>query len=58
MDRTVDYARRYNVMLVTYLAAPKTPNQAMQPTAGRSDVPLQFMKICTLQATLDLASGG
>ncbi len=34
------------------------PNQAMQPTAGRSDAPLLIMKTCLLQATLALASGG
>ncbi len=33
-------------------------NHAMQPTAGRSDAPLHFMKILPLQFTLALASGG
>jgi hypothetical protein len=36
----------------------KTPNHAMQPTAGRSDASLHFMKILSLQAKLALASGG
>jgi hypothetical protein len=35
-----------------------TLNQAMQPTAGRSDASLHFMKKHPLQATLALASGG
>ncbi len=33
-------------------------NQAMQPTAGRSDAPLHFMKIRSLQFKLVFASGG
>jgi len=33
-------------------------NQTIQPTAGRSDTPLHFMKTHPLQATLALASGG
>jgi hypothetical protein len=36
----------------------KRPNQAIQPTAGRSDVPLHFMKTRSLQITLALAGGG
>ncbi len=36
----------------------QTPNQAMQPTAGRRTAPLSFMKTRPLQATLPLASGG
>jgi len=36
----------------------KTPNHAMQPTAGRSDASLYFMKTRPLQATRVLASGG
>jgi hypothetical protein len=33
-------------------------NHAMQPTAGRSDVPLHFMKARPLQSTLAFASDG
>jgi len=36
----------------------KTSNQTIQPTAGRPDTPLHFMKTRPLQATLALASGG
>jgi hypothetical protein len=35
-------------------AATRSPNQTMQPTAGRSDAPLNFMKTGPLQATLAL----
>jgi hypothetical protein len=35
-----------------------TPNQAMQPTAGRSGASLYFMKTGLLQFTFALASGG
>jgi hypothetical protein len=35
-----------------------TPNQAIQPTAGRRTASLSFMKTRPLQATLALASGG
>ena len=34
------------------------PNQTIQPTAGRFDASLHFMKTRPLQATLGLASGG
>jgi hypothetical protein len=34
------------------------PNQAMQPTAGRFDASLYFMKTPPLQFTLALVSGG
>jgi hypothetical protein len=37
---------------------PETPNQAMQPTAGRSAVSLYFMKTHPPHATLALASVG
>jgi hypothetical protein len=33
-------------------------NKAMQPTAGRSDTPLRFMKTRPLQTTLAQAGGG
>jgi len=33
-------------------------NQSLQPTAGRSDASLHFMKTRPLQATLALANGG
>jgi hypothetical protein len=36
----------------------KQPNQALQPTAGRSDATLHFMKRRLFQATLAAASGG
>src|SRR3979409_246337 len=35
-----------------------TSNQKMQPTAGRRNASLHFMKIRLLQATLAFASGG
>jgi hypothetical protein len=37
---------------------PERPNQTMQPTAGRSDAALYFMKTPLLQVVLALASGG
>jgi len=37
---------------------PERPNQTMQPTAGRFDAQLSFMKTRPLQSTLALASGG
>ena len=37
--------------------ATETSNQAMQPTAGRSDASFHFMKTRPFQATLVLASG-
>ena len=36
----------------------KSPNQPMQPTAGRRTAWLHFMKTRPLQFTLALASGG
>jgi len=36
----------------------KRPNQAMQPTAGRSEATSQFMTTYPFQVTLALASGG
>ena len=36
----------------------KRPNPPMQPTAGRSNAALYFMKTRPLQATRGLASGG
>jgi len=38
--------------------ADRGSNQAMRPTAGRSDVALHSMKTRPLQFTLALASGG
>ena len=38
--------------------ATQPSNQAMQPTAGRSEAASQFMKTPPFQATLALASGG
>jgi hypothetical protein len=35
-----------------------TLNQAMQPTAGRSDAPVYLVKTRPLHFTLALASGG
>lgn len=35
-----------------------SPNQSMQPTAGRCTVSLHFMKTCPLETTLAFASGG
>jgi hypothetical protein len=37
---------------------PPRPNQALEPTAGRCDAPLHFMKTPPLQTTLAVASGG
>jgi len=36
----------------------RVSNQAMQPTAGRSDGSLSFMKTRPIQGTLAPASGG
>jgi hypothetical protein len=41
-----------------FTRTPPGPNRAMQPTAGRSDVALHFMKRRSSQATLALTSGG
>jgi len=38
--------------------AGKSSNKTMQPTAGRFDASLSFMKRHPLQATLGLTSGG
>jgi len=37
--------------------APKTPNQSLQATAGRSDPSLKLTKTQLLQSTLASASG-
>jgi len=54
------FARKFPEVAAIYhkLPRPKASNQAMQPTAGRSDAPLHFMKTRALQAALALASGG
>lgn len=41
-----------------HLFGKPTPNQAMQPTAGRSEAAPQIMKTPPLQAMLARASGG
>ena len=49
---------RSRSMFIQETVARPRPNQTTQPTAGRSDAPLHFMKTRPLQATLALASGG
>jgi hypothetical protein len=46
-----------NRLRTSHMNSPQPPNQSLQLTAGRSDAPHRFMKTCSFQSTLALASG-
>jgi hypothetical protein len=45
------------MMRTPFPQKPETPNQSLQPTAGRADAFLYFMKARLLKSTLAPASG-